>query len=90
VTQRVDPPRPYCNPLIFVFLLKQRRFDFLKNGINPGDSMTWSKPRTRALDRAEFKNYGMDTTNAGARKYAPTTFLNLILRINVKLLKSLL
>jgi hypothetical protein len=52
--------------------------------------MTWSKPRTRALDRAEFKNYGMDTTNASARKYAPTTFLNLILRINVKLLKILL
>jgi hypothetical protein len=31
MTQRVDPARPVANPLTFVFfLLKRRRFDFLK------------------------------------------------------------
>jgi hypothetical protein len=45
-----------CNPLTFVFLLKRRRFDFLKK-INPRDPVTQSKYRIRALDRAGCKNY---------------------------------
>jgi hypothetical protein len=43
----------------FFFLLKQRRFDFFKKKIDPDDPVTWSKPGTRALDRAESKNYDL-------------------------------
>jgi hypothetical protein len=42
----------------FFFLLKQRRFDFLKKQIDMDDPVTWSKSGTRALDRAGSKNYG--------------------------------
>jgi hypothetical protein len=57
-----DPARPGqkpgCNSLTF-FLLKQRRFDFFKKKFDPDDPVTWSKPGTRALDRAESKNYDL-------------------------------
>ena len=54
--------KPGCNPLTFVFfLLKQRRFNFKKKRIDPGDPVIWSKPETRVLERAGhrpgFKNY---------------------------------
>jgi hypothetical protein len=32
-------------------------FDFKKKRIDPGDPVTQSKPRTRALDRVGSKNY---------------------------------
>jgi hypothetical protein len=46
-----DPVRPSCNPLTFVFLLKQYCFDLKK--INLDDPVTRSKPETPA----ESKNY---------------------------------
>jgi hypothetical protein len=53
----VDPTRssqkPGYNPLTFIFLLKQRQFDFFKKI----DQVTRSKPETRVLDRIESKNY---------------------------------
>jgi len=60
----IDPARPDqkpgCNPLIF--LLKRRRFDFLKQNQNDlSDSATLLKPETLALDRAGFKNSGSNT-----------------------------
>jgi hypothetical protein len=45
MTQRVDPARPVANPLTFVFfLLKRRRFDFLKKKIDPGDPVIYQNP----------------------------------------------
>jgi hypothetical protein len=56
---RQDPARPGqkpgCNPLTFIFLLKRRRFDFLKKKLTRA---TRSKHETRALNRTESKNYG--------------------------------
>jgi hypothetical protein len=51
------------NPLTFVFLYYNNVFlIFLKIKIDPGNPVTWSKPGTRALDRAchltGFKNSG--------------------------------
>jgi hypothetical protein len=40
---------------LFFFLLKRRRFDFKKK-IDP---VTRSKPKTRALNWAKSKNYGL-------------------------------
>jgi hypothetical protein len=59
VMTRLTRSKIWLQPVDFYifFLLKRRRFDFLKIGIDPGDPMTRSKPGTRALDRAEFKNY---------------------------------
>jgi len=61
----VDPARPDqkpgCNSLIF-FLLKQCRFDFFKNRIDPDDPVTQSKPGIWVLDRAESKNYGVNVS----------------------------
>jgi hypothetical protein len=43
LTRRVDP---VANPLTFIFLLKRRRFNFLKKRIDPADLVTRSKPET--------------------------------------------
>jgi hypothetical protein len=42
---------------LFVFFLKRHHFDFFLNMDDPGDSMTQSKLKIRALDQARFKNY---------------------------------
>jgi hypothetical protein len=60
--------KPVKNPIatcIFIFLTKQRRFDFFIKKIDPDNSMTRSKPgesvKTPTLNRAGhlagFKNY---------------------------------
>jgi hypothetical protein len=51
VTWWVDPAKPGCKPVDFVFLLKRRHFDFFfKN--NPAEPMIQSKPETWVLNRA--------------------------------------
>ena len=57
MTRQVDPARPDCNPLTFVFFFKKRhRFDFFKK--IESIRTTRSKPGTQALNRIGFKNYG--------------------------------
>jgi hypothetical protein len=54
VTWWVDPAKPGCKPVdfvFFIFLIKQRHFNlFFLN--NPADPMIRSKPETRVLNRA--------------------------------------
>jgi hypothetical protein len=59
LTRQVNPAKPGqkpgCKPLTFVFLLKQRRFEFfLKKELTRATRL---KPRTRALDWDRSKNY---------------------------------
>jgi hypothetical protein len=65
LTRRPDQ-KPSCDPLtfvFFVFLLKRRHFDFFFKELT---RVTWSKPRTRALDRAGHRagseNYAYDNS----------------------------
>jgi hypothetical protein len=53
--------KPGYNPLTFVFfLLKRRRFDFLKK-LDPDDPVTRSKPGTWVLNRTGLKTMGFIT-----------------------------
>ena len=45
---------PVVNPLTFVFFIKTTLFWFKKK-TNPADPVTWSKPKTRALDWADYR-----------------------------------